>query len=242
MEPEYYVPSIPMVLINGAEGIATGWSTFIPNYHPLDVMDNLERLIDGQQSLKTLVPWYRGFQGTIQWEPHTFRSGGKVQPVRRSKERAWEITELPVLRWTSTYKAWLDQQQLQGPTPPPPFDQRVLGVPYRVACTVCGALDPSREEGTGGEEYPPEQFFKLISKHSINNMVLFNPQPGSDSTVRISPSDPPRVLPGSTAVLCPPEGVPDSSVGNGTRTSSGSSALCLYGPSGSIARIVPSTG
>lgn len=30
IEPENYVPIIPMVLVNGAEGIATGYSTMIP--------------------------------------------------------------------------------------------------------------------------------------------------------------------------------------------------------------------
>jgi hypothetical protein len=34
-----YVPIIPIVLVNGAEGIATGWSTSIPMYNPFDVID-----------------------------------------------------------------------------------------------------------------------------------------------------------------------------------------------------------
>lgn len=34
VEPEYYVPIIPMVLVNGCEGIGSGWSTFIPNHDP----------------------------------------------------------------------------------------------------------------------------------------------------------------------------------------------------------------
>ena len=49
IEPEWYVPIIPMVLVNGAEGIGTGWSTKIPNYNPRDVVKNLERLIDGDE-------------------------------------------------------------------------------------------------------------------------------------------------------------------------------------------------
>jgi len=30
IEPNYYLPIIPLTLVNGAEGIGTGWSTFIP--------------------------------------------------------------------------------------------------------------------------------------------------------------------------------------------------------------------
>lgn len=41
VEPEFYVPIIPMVLINGSEGIGTGWSSFIPNYNPWEIVNNL---------------------------------------------------------------------------------------------------------------------------------------------------------------------------------------------------------
>ena len=34
VEPKYYVPVLPMVLVNGAEGIGTGWSTDVPNFCP----------------------------------------------------------------------------------------------------------------------------------------------------------------------------------------------------------------
>ena len=43
-----YMPVIPMVLVNGAEGIGTGWSTFIPNYEP------------GGDSAPTCAPCWRG--------------------------------------------------------------------------------------------------------------------------------------------------------------------------------------
>ncbi len=36
-----YMPIIPTVLVNGAEGIGTGWSTSIPNYNPRDIVANL---------------------------------------------------------------------------------------------------------------------------------------------------------------------------------------------------------
>jgi DNA topoisomerase II len=62
------VPIVPAVLINGAEGIGTGWSTYIPNYSPRDIVDNLRRLINGQELLP-MHPWYRGFTGTIEETP-----------------------------------------------------------------------------------------------------------------------------------------------------------------------------
>ena len=58
------MPILPMVLVNGAEGIGTGWSTSIPNYNPRDIVANLQRLLDGQP-LVPMQPWYKGFRGTI---------------------------------------------------------------------------------------------------------------------------------------------------------------------------------
>lgn len=47
IEPVYYIPVIPMVLVNGADGIGTGWMTKIPNYNPREIIENLHRMMDG---------------------------------------------------------------------------------------------------------------------------------------------------------------------------------------------------
>lgn len=64
VEPVEYAPIIPFVLCNGTIGIGSCWSTFIPNYNPLDLIQSTLHWINGQP-LPTLVPWYRGFTGTI---------------------------------------------------------------------------------------------------------------------------------------------------------------------------------
>lgn len=61
IEPEYYLPTVPLVLIDGADGIGTGWSTYVPNYNPIDIVDNLRRLMQNEQ-LEAMTPWYRGFK------------------------------------------------------------------------------------------------------------------------------------------------------------------------------------
>lgn len=53
-----YMPILPLVLVNGAEGIGTGWSTSIPNYNPRDIVANLKALLDGQ-SMTPMQPWYK---------------------------------------------------------------------------------------------------------------------------------------------------------------------------------------
>lgn len=64
IEPEFYVPVIPMVLVNGAEGIGTGWSSSVCNYNPREIVCNLRRKIAGEP-MQTMAPWYNGFTGDV---------------------------------------------------------------------------------------------------------------------------------------------------------------------------------
>ena len=64
VEPEWYMPVVPLLLINGAEGIGTGWSTTIPNYNPRDIILNLQKMLRGEE-LQPMHPWYRGFKVSI---------------------------------------------------------------------------------------------------------------------------------------------------------------------------------
>mgnify|MGYP002530732114 CR=1 FL=1 len=67
IEPQYYAPTIPMVLVNGAEGIGTGWSTFNPQYNPADVIKNIEaKLRDPEYQFQRMLPWYKNFKGKIE--------------------------------------------------------------------------------------------------------------------------------------------------------------------------------
>mmetsp|Transcript_18977 Transcript_18977/g.13769 ORF Transcript_18977/g.13769 Transcript_18977/m.13769 type:complete len:228 (+) Transcript_18977:655-1338(+) len=60
IEPNYYLPILPLSLVNGAEGIGTGWSTNIPSHNPRDVCENLKRLMR-EETLAPMHPWYKGF-------------------------------------------------------------------------------------------------------------------------------------------------------------------------------------
>ena len=58
VEPEFYTPILPLVLINGSDGIGTGWSSKIPQFNPLDLIKNIQLMIDGKEP-KEIHPWYR---------------------------------------------------------------------------------------------------------------------------------------------------------------------------------------
>ena len=65
IEPEYYVPIIPAILVNGCQGIGTGFSTRVPSYNPIDIIANLRRKMRGEE-LVPMVPWFRGFTGRVE--------------------------------------------------------------------------------------------------------------------------------------------------------------------------------
>lgn len=60
IEPTHYLPIVPLCLINGADGIGTGWSTSIPMFNPRDIVANLKEMMMGNEPSR-MQPWYKGF-------------------------------------------------------------------------------------------------------------------------------------------------------------------------------------
>jgi DNA topoisomerase-2 len=105
IEPDYYLPIIPMALVNGAEGIGTGWSTAIPKHDPKAVIKAIERKLAGKRP-EQLRPFYRGFAGTVDFEGDRWVSNGVVAAGPKSTAH---ITELPVYVWTEKYVEHLER-------------------------------------------------------------------------------------------------------------------------------------
>ncbi|KAG0472850.1 hypothetical protein HPP92_014707 [Vanilla planifolia] len=109
IEPTWYVPIIPMVLVNGSEGIGTGWSSYIPNYNPRDIVANVKRLLN-DEPMQPMDPWYRGFKGRI--EKTAVKEAGATYTVTgiidEVDSTTVKITELPIRRWTQDYKEFLE--------------------------------------------------------------------------------------------------------------------------------------
>lgn len=104
IEPEYYLPLIPISLLNGAEGIGTGYSTFIPPYKMKDLIKNILIYLETKnvKKMEELIPWYRHFKGDI--EPNgdnKFILYGKYTKIN---DYTLKITELPPTIITDTYK------------------------------------------------------------------------------------------------------------------------------------------
>lgn len=104
IEPDYFVPIIPTVLVNGTEGIGTGFSCYVPPYNPSDICANIERIIDGKE-LVPMKPWFKGFKGRMFLDG----TGSWVaEGTWNTKGKVLKITELPPGRWTQDFKEYLD--------------------------------------------------------------------------------------------------------------------------------------
>ena len=108
IEPIWYLPVLPMILVNGAHGIGTGFSTHVPCFNPKDIIANLKFMMNDNK-IKPLIPWYRKFKGKVVQK--------KVKGVKKwYTEGLWnikssntlEITELPIGIWTDDYHQYLE--------------------------------------------------------------------------------------------------------------------------------------
>jgi DNA topoisomerase-2 len=104
IEPEFYMPVIPTVLVNGTEGIGTGFSCYVPPFNPDDIKKNIMSFMNGKE-LKKMKPWFKGFRGRI-FEDET--GGWITEGIWQVIGTTVKVTELPPGRWTQDYKEYLD--------------------------------------------------------------------------------------------------------------------------------------
>lgn len=128
IEPDFYVPIIPTILVNGAIGIGTGYSTNIPQFNPEEIIkiylgliaeiktnigdvltiENIQESIQmiREKEIDEIEPYYLGFKGEIyKNEKGIYNSKGIYKWINDS---TIEITELPIGTWTENYKEFLE--------------------------------------------------------------------------------------------------------------------------------------
>ena len=115
IEPKYYTPILPTILINGCTGIGTGYSTDIPMFNPKDVANNIIKMIDGDAP-DFIHPWYRGFKGTIEKNKkeknsEKYITHGVYEVISETTVR---VTEIPIGisidKYKETMEALIDEQ------------------------------------------------------------------------------------------------------------------------------------
>jgi len=175
VEPEHYIPIIPMILVNGALGIGTGFSTNIPCYNPKDIIGLIKRLMDGDDiSNVEMIPWYNGFNGTIEKIKDKYFSRGRFAKASATKI---EVTELPVGTWTNDYKILLDTMWEKFPNEIKGFQNNSskINIKFMIDFASSEVVDKYlKMENNGLTKF--ENDFKLATSKplGITNMYAFN--------------------------------------------------------------------
>lgn len=169
IEPEYYCPIVPMVLVNGADGIGTGWSTKIPNFNIREIVANLKRLINGDEP-EPMLPSYKNFKGTVlEVSDNKYLCNGEVAII---DDTTVEITELPIRTWTQAYKEEVLEPMLTGTEKVPATITDYKE--YHTDTTVKFVIKMTPEKLARAEEQGIHKFFKLQTTMSTTSMVLFD--------------------------------------------------------------------
>lgn len=103
IEPRFFVPTIPLILVNGSEGIATGFAQKILPRNPKEIIKYLK----GQKA--DLTPYFNGFKGSITKIDNSWLIRGSF---KRDKKFI-EITEIPVNYDLNSYLKVLDALEEQ---------------------------------------------------------------------------------------------------------------------------------
>ncbi|XP_037024697.1 DNA topoisomerase 2 [Bradysia coprophila] len=171
IEPTWYIPIIPMILVNGCEGIGTGWSTKIPNHCPRQIIRCLRKMIAGDEP-ELLHPYYKNFRGQIEAVGDTrYFTTGTVSIIEDVKI---EITELPIGTWTTTYKENVLEPLLHGTEKVKPvisdYKEYHTDTTVRFVISFAAGQFDTLEREMGGFH----RVFKLSSSMSTNCMHGFD--------------------------------------------------------------------
>tara|TARA_Y100001935_G_C17310982_1_gene516186 strand:+ start:5821 stop:9240 length:3420 start_codon:yes stop_codon:yes gene_type:complete len=190
VEPIYYVPIIPMILVNGTKGIGTGFSTDIMSYNPIMIIEYLESLLNNvdKQILKQkkIEPYYNGFTGTIKSlddNNSKYLIKGVYQIIGNDKIK---ITELPIGTWTQDYKEFLESlivNNKEKKTKTKSYENMIKDyndmstdlniefiINFNTGCLNMLLLDNNNDYGLNGIE----KYLKLYTTQTTTNMHLFN--------------------------------------------------------------------
>ena len=180
VEPVYYAPIIPMILVNGAKGIGTGFSTDITPHDPVTIINYLRAKLNGNSFNEEFVPYYEGFDGTVtKIGTSKYLLKGKYESLGGDKIR---VTELPVGYWTDDFKSHLesllDTTDSNGKKVVPKIkDYDDMSKDTNVDFTIQFPKGKLSELEASTSEYEcngVHKLLKLTSTVSTNNMHLFD--------------------------------------------------------------------
>jgi DNA topoisomerase-2 len=179
IEPKWYLPIIPMVLVNGAEDAGVGWNTSIFPYNPREIVENIITKIN-TGSFKKMTPWYKGFQGKVKGNEYAgYIVTGKYEWVKDvDNNPLLVITELPIKQWTKDYKDYLESLLVKNSQKGIVEDFKEYHAKGKIRFEIKLSSDCLKEYIDSDERVLKQ--FKLQTNIDVSNMVLF----GSDLKIK----------------------------------------------------------
>ena len=174
VEPENYLPVVPLLAINGSVGIGTGFSTDIPPHNPSEVVSLIEqRIREERKSLNglSLKPWWYGFKGPVVSNgDDTWITKGLY--TLDDTKRTVTLSELPVGTWTKDYKVFLDSMCLSEDGKPvmKSFDDLYDDDTVRFVLY----MENDYYEDIKADMAEFEKRFKLTTSWKLTNMTCFD--------------------------------------------------------------------
>ena len=167
VEPEFYVPTLPIILINGCRAIGTGWSSFIPNFNINDIIEKLYLLLDSnftEFENMQILPYYHGFKGTIKKiEDNKFMTTGILETKIVKNKTVYIVKEIPIGESIEGYKSYCEKL----------LEDKVISNFKNFSNDEKIHFEFQKNDSYNKKDFSLE-LLKLTSTLSINNMVLFS--------------------------------------------------------------------
>lgn len=113
IEPKYFLPIIPAVLLNGSSGIAVGFSTNILNRKAKDLVKACMNVLEDKK-ISSLPPYINGFSGTFEPDPESDSSWVMKGRYEVKNTTTVIIDEIPPGFTTEKYDAHLEKLLVTG--------------------------------------------------------------------------------------------------------------------------------
>jgi DNA topoisomerase-2 len=172
VEPKNYEPIFPTILVNGTDGIGTGYSTYIPCFDPKDIVNSLRTFIE-EKNYNDIHPKYQGFIGQITRDQELkYIMKGSYEII---DDETVHITELPIFMSFEKYREYLisiellDKKEQSDKKLIVDFEQKPF--PNKVDILIKFKPTELQKLIKNGEL---EKYLKLSSSISLANMTLFN--------------------------------------------------------------------
>ena len=170
IEPKFYLPIIPIILVNGSEGIGTGFSTLIPNYNLKDIINWFINKLNNKK-LDELNPKFNNFKGDIfKYDENTYLSSG----ICKIDNDKIIITELPIKLWTTNYKELLEEMIEDGLIKSYTNYSSDIDVNFEIKVNDIEKFKLLNESNDEKNLNNLKKYFKLYKTIKLTNLTLYD--------------------------------------------------------------------